>query len=81
MKVATKDGQQQEIAILPPKELVDVSPDIDVIIDTIWWLFSFSFGSCHWSAPNPSIWASRFKRLFYADFLNDLRGRWCVVKT
>ncbi|CAL8111363.1 unnamed protein product [Orchesella dallaii] len=77
IQVTTKNGEKEDIMILPPAEKADNEDhDIDLIVDTIWWLFTFSFGNCYWKSDAPSLWASRYKRLFYGDFLMELRDRW-----
>ncbi|ODM92724.1 hypothetical protein Ocin01_13959 [Orchesella cincta] len=77
VKITTKKGEKEDVLILPPLETADEEVfDIDTIVDTIWWLFSFSFGTCYWRSDAPSIWSSRYKRLFFGDFLMQLRERW-----
>jgi hypothetical protein len=55
---------------------LDTIAAVDLIIDSFWWLFSMSFGSCYSPAGYRSSWAPRYKKLFFEDYLKPFINRW-----
>lgn len=75
---ADNRGAKRNMPILPPKEIADQASEIDVIIDSMWWMFSFAFGNCYRFAQSKTNFAARMKKLMYQDFFEPMKHRWCA---
>ncbi|CAL8109493.1 unnamed protein product [Orchesella dallaii] len=72
-----KDGLVETSMILPPEEKIDaLFPELDLVIENLWFVFSHAMGRCYHKLPETAILAPKFRALFIHDFLRTLMNRW-----
>jgi len=72
-------GQQEVLDVLPPQELADQIPQLDLVIDAMWFAFANAYGACYQKLNENRNSLNNFRKLFHKDFLQPLLIRWVDV--
>jgi len=64
--------------IIVPEEAVDKIPNLDLSIEVLWYLFSFSMGSCYYKVDitDRIMWAVEYFQAFQDDFIVPIVHKW-----
>ncbi|ODM99885.1 hypothetical protein Ocin01_06798 [Orchesella cincta] len=63
--------------ILPPEEKVDATfPQLDLVVENLWFVFSHGMGRCYHKLPETAILAPKLRALFIRDILRALLNKW-----